>query len=206
MSEVSSIISYVSIRGNKIIVDGRVLLDMPDATPRVFFESAYRLLGINYPKFFKMDNLSKISFIACDILLHDTQLLTPYDPYEVGIVFQTANGSLDTDFLYHKSRETIPSPSLFVYTLPNIAIGELSIRHNIKGESACFIFDIFDTMFQVQYVNSLLDLGRSKLVVAGYSDFCGDQFESLFYVVSTGDGSGAYRHNAENLNEIYHNS
>ena len=202
MSEVSSIISFVSIRGNKIIVDGRVLLDMPDATPRVFFESAYRLLGINYPKFFKMDNLSKISFIACDILLHDTQLLTPYDPYEVGIVFQTANGSLDTDLLYHKSRETIPSPSLFVYTLPNIAIGELN---SIILKNTAFKKNT-TTMFQVQYVNSLLDLGRSKLVVAGYSDFCGDQFESLFYVVSTGDGSGAYRHNAENLNEIYHNS
>ena len=206
MSEANSIISYVSIKGNKIIADGRVLLDMQDATPRIFFESAYRLLGINYPKFFKMDNLSKTSFIACDILLHGTQLLKPYDPYDVGIVFQTANGCLDTDLLFQKSRETIPSPSLFVYTLPNIGIGELSIRHNIKGESACFIFDIFDTRFQVQYVDSLLALGRSNIVVAGWADFCNDRFESLFYVASAGDGSGAQKHNAENLNEIYHNA
>ena len=203
MSESSSILNYVSIKSNKIIADGRVIFDMHDAPPRAFFESAYQSLGINYPKFFKMDHLSKTSFLACDVLLHSTQTLKPFMPSDVGIVFQTANGSLDTDLLYYKSKETIPSPSLFVYTLPNIAIGELSIRHNIKGESACFIFDIFNPKFQVDYVESLLDTGRSKIVVAGWADFYDDRFEAFFYVASGLTGSAAHQHTAENINKIY---
>ena len=32
-----------------------------------------------------------------------------------------------------------PSPALFVYTLPNIVTGELAIRHQIYGETACYV-------------------------------------------------------------------
>ena len=203
MIQANSILNYVSIKGNKIIADGRIVFEMPGATPRAFFESAYQSLGVNYPKFFKMDNLSKTSFIACEALLHSTQILKPYMPADIGMVFQTANGSLDTDLLYYKSKESIPSPSLFVYTLPNIAIGELSIRHNIKGESACFIFDIFNAKFQVDYVNSLLDSGRSKIVVAGWADFYDDRFEAFFYLASGLTGPVAHQHTAANINKIY---
>jgi hypothetical protein len=69
------------------------------------------------------------------------------DPYATGIVLSNSNASLDADIKYYDSVANIPSPALFVYTLPNIVIGEISIKHSFKGENAFFIFDSFDARF-----------------------------------------------------------
>ncbi len=66
---------------------------------------------------------------------------------ETGIILSNANGSLDVDLKYAKTMQAGASPALFVYTLPNIVIGEISIRHKIKGENAFFVFKDFNGNF-----------------------------------------------------------
>ena len=48
-------------------------------------------------------------------------------------------GSLATDIEYWKGRDSVggPSPSLFAYTLPSSALGEIAIRHHITGPGLC---------------------------------------------------------------------
>ena len=48
------------------------------------------------------------------------------------LVLSNANASLDVDLKYAKTMQTGASPALFVYTLPNIVIGEISIRIILK--------------------------------------------------------------------------
>ncbi|MDE6296764.1 MAG: 3-oxoacyl-ACP synthase, partial [Muribaculaceae bacterium] len=105
-------------------------------------KNLYRSVAGDYPKFFKMDMLCRIGFIAAEYLLKG------YDENEkenMSVVLFNKEGSLLTDRNY---TETIidkdnyyPSPALFVYTLANIVTGEIAIRHKIYGESSFYITD-----------------------------------------------------------------
>jgi hypothetical protein len=50
-------------------------------------------------------------------------------------------GSLATDIGYWKGRNDVggPSPTLFAYTLPSSAIGEIAIRYRLTGPNLCFV-------------------------------------------------------------------
>ena len=205
MIEETRIPGYVSISNNRIVADGRVVFEMRNVPPRQFFNSAYEALGLNYQKFYKMDNLCKTGFLAAEVLLAQHKISADDAAMDTGILFQTANSSLDTDVLYRASTLTGASPSLFVYTLPNILIGELCIRHKIKGESACFIFPTFDALFQVNYLNSLLDSGKIKTGISGWADFYNEKFEALFYVAVKSAQQHLAEHTVENVDKIYNN-
>ena len=62
-----SVISYCRITNNKVIFNGKDLsVQRTDAS---WLNDIYRSLNISYPKFFKMDNLSKAGFLASELLL-----------------------------------------------------------------------------------------------------------------------------------------
>jgi hypothetical protein len=199
----NKIVGYILIRNNLATNEAGVLFEKKGVPARDFFNTAYAALQINYPRFFKMDNLCKTGFLACEILLRQKDTSRPLSGFETGIVFSTANSSLDTDVLFQSSTLSVPSPSLFVYTLPNIVIGELCIRFGIKGESACFIFDTFNASFQVDYLNSLLDSGEIKTGICGWADFYDNKFEALFWLVEKTDSEAYVKHTAGNINKIY---
>ena len=98
----------------------------------------YRRYAGDYPKFFKMDTLCRLGFIAAEILLKE-----PTDsPKPTAIILANRSASIknDTDYIATISDGNYyPSPSLFVYTLPNIVTGEIAIRHHIQGETSFYI-------------------------------------------------------------------
>jgi 3-oxoacyl-(acyl-carrier-protein) synthase len=121
------------------LLNGSIVIKKEVVDPSEFLKSSYRELKISYPKFFKMDNLCKLAFLSAEVLLKDAGLSSRYTPAETGLIIQNASSSLETD---EKHQESIsdrgnyfPSPSVFVYTLPNIMTGEIAIRHKIKGKT-----------------------------------------------------------------------
>ena len=84
-------------------------------------------------KFYKMDNLCKLGYVAAGYLLKDTN----YRPEEIGIILANASASLDTDCrhqaIINKEGDKAASPAVFVYTLPNVVLGEICIRHKNSG-------------------------------------------------------------------------
>ncbi|MCQ2142787.1 MAG: 3-oxoacyl-ACP synthase [Bacteroidales bacterium] len=102
----------------------------------------YRALGDPYPKFFKMDPLSKLGYIAVERLLSKTGRSFELREDRAVILFST-KGCVCDDNNYKKtiedSSEYFPSPALFVYTLPNIVGGEISIRNLYKGETSAYV-------------------------------------------------------------------
>ncbi|MDR1653645.1 MAG: 3-oxoacyl-ACP synthase [Prevotellaceae bacterium] len=117
----------------------------------------YRSLSVDYPKFFKMDNLSKMGFVASEMIFEgEKQRFVPREDFAV-IGFNRSS-SLDVDVQYQntirKGEHYFPSPSLFVYTLPNIVAGEIAIRNNFFGETAFYVFQTFDTEQIKRILNS----------------------------------------------------
>ena len=129
--------SYVIIRDQTILHNDQLIFE-DDLRLSEFLEKAYSALKIDYPKFYKMDNLSKLGFLGAEVLL-DGNMLTSYKPEEVAVVLSNAHASLDTDIRYAESAKKMGSPGLFVYTLANIVAGEICIRHKLKGENAFFV-------------------------------------------------------------------
>ncbi len=60
---------YCTIQDSSIQLNGQEFFSAPDAAFTDFAKQAYKHAQIDYAKFFKMDNLSKLSFLAADLLL-----------------------------------------------------------------------------------------------------------------------------------------
>ena len=63
-----------------------------------------------------------------------------------------------------------PSPSVFVYTLPNIAAGEIAIRHHVTGETSFYILPQKDEALMQKIMEATLNATGAKSVVSGWVD------------------------------------
>ena len=150
------IIADVLISGNRVYRNRQMIFESPGSSNAVaFLEEVYAHFNIDYPKFYKMDSLCKLGFLAAELLLGEIK--DQLSETETGVVLSNAHASLDVDLKYARTIRTGASPALFVYTLPNIVIGEISIRHRLKGENAFFVFKHFEGNFTSRYVNGLLE-------------------------------------------------
>ena len=168
-----------------------------------FLISAYQHLGLQYPKFYKMDSLSKLGWLANEVLLLNSFPKDKYLPEDIGVVLSNASSSLDTDTRYYDTAKNIASPALFVYTLPNIVIGEICIRHNFKGENAFFISEKFDAGFIEQYVSNLINNNILQSCICGWVEVLEDKYKAVLYLVEKNKKEDSINFTKENLNKIY---
>ncbi len=158
-----------------------------------FLKSIYKQLEIDYPKFYKMDRLSKLAFLTAEYLFKDEKILEKYKPDEVAMVFSNSNSSLDTDIKHNSSitdkEKYFPKPAVFVYTLPNILMGEISIRHILRGENTFFITETFDAAFFAGYVINLLNKTKHKACLLGRADYMEGEFESVLFLIEQSNNS-----------------
>lgn len=146
----------------------------------------YRMLSFNYPKFFKMDELCKCAWLGAELLLSDgvTHLYDGLNKNNIAIVLATANGCLDTDKRYMETLKTVPSPAVFVYTLPNIMLGEICIRHGFKGEQLSLMQETFDVQEIHFLVSDLLEQRGMDACLCGWADVKDDEHGIHFYWVT----------------------
>ena len=197
------ILASCVITSNIIYKNGQPVFKNGKADLSDFLIAAYRYFDRQYPKFFKMDNLSKLGWLANEILLQGSFDKEKYKPEDVGIVLSNANSSLDTDKRYYKTTKTMASPALFVYTLPNIVIGEMSIRHHFKGENAFFIFDDFDAAFIEQYVSNLINNNILQCCICGWVDVLDSTYNATLFLIEKDKSADSVNFTKENLNKIY---
>ena len=203
MSVHNYITSHCTINNNSVYKNGKVLFTGADINASAFFHSIYKQFELNYPRFYKMDNLSKLGWLAAEILLDHSFKREDYKPEEVGLVLSNANSSLDTDQKYWESVQDIASPSLFVYTLPNIVTGEICIRNNFKGEGAFFVFEHFDTPFIESYVNSLLDNNFLQACICGWVELLGNEYKAVLFLVEKTKDDDRIPFTKEKMSKIF---
>jgi hypothetical protein len=191
------------IRDKTIQVNRRMVYENKDAGLDTFLEGAYDFLKVDYTKFYKMDRLSKVGFLAAEVLLND-RALTRYEPVNRNIILANSNASLDSDIKFAKA---FSSPAVFVYTLPNIVAGEICIRHGIKGETAFFISEEFDAALMTSYVDSVmlkvLPSGAKPCCVGGWIDLLDERHDVFLYLVE--NVTTGREHSPEQLVELYRN-
>ena len=203
MEELKTYITvYCKIEKNQISLDGETVFHSDDLSFQDFSKKAYQQFELNYPKFFKMDNLSKLAFLASEIILKGN--LESETENNVALLFANKSSSLDTDVKYQKSisdkNEYFPSPAVFVYPLANICMGEISIQNQFKSENCFFIFDAFNSQFMADYGNLLLKTGKAEKVLCAWTELYQEEYQVFMCLVSK---EGNLENTAENLEKLY---
>lgn len=202
MNKEFKISSYSHIKNQTVSVNGNVLFTDDSEDFTTFIKAAYKFLDTGYSKFFKMDNLSKLAFLAADVLLKQEDLNE--DENNIALIFSNKASSLDTDRKHQAAikndAEYFPSPAVFVYTLPNICLGEISIKHKLYSENSFFIFDRFNPEHLQLYANSLLRSEKSEKVLCGWVDIEENIYEAFLYLV---ESNGKIEHNIEEIIRLY---
>lgn len=194
--------SYCAIQANQISLNGTVFLKSEAQEFGPFSKNAYQKMELNYPKFFKMDNLSKLAFLGAELLL--SRLIDVSNTKNIALLFANNSSSLDTDIKYQNSitdkENYFPSPAVFVYTLPNICLGEISIKHQLKSENSFFIFEAFNSEFMVDYATILIENHKADQVLCGWVDFLNDEYKGFLYLVAK---EGQINHDKQTLETIF---
>ena len=183
--------------------NGTLVFSNDDVTPADFLLSVYHHFSLTYPKFYKMDMLSKLGWLTAEVLLMDSFDGSTYAPAEVGVVLSNANSSLDSDLKYMKSVADIASPALFVYTLPNIMIAEISIRNGLKSEGAFFISEKFDAKLLKSYVDNLMYNNKLNCCVCGWVDVLENDYKAALFLVEKADSENAVVFLENNMDSIF---
>lgn len=192
MNSKTFIKSYCHIKNNTVSLNGTVLYQgQKEDFFKDFIKSAYKNLETNYSKFFKMDNLSKLAFLGADVLLKHENV-DPEKEEDIALVFSNNASSLDTDRKYQESIEDAdnfyPSPAVFVYTLPNICMGEISIKHKLYSENSFFIFENFNPEYLHAYSSGLLEENKAEKVLCGWVNIDKEAYSAFLYLITKEDG------------------
>lgn len=173
---------WVSIMPDGIVVDDNRLTT--ENYGCALLTEVYRARVNDYPKFFKMDILSKLGFLASELLLQAAGS-RHNDSEDRAVILFGRSGSLVCDCRYQETIERtddfFPSPSLFVYTLPNIVTGEIAIRNRYYGETAFYMLDHIDEDLMNQVIEASFLDGTTQSVLCGWVDCeSEDNFEAHF--------------------------
>ncbi|MBQ6225386.1 MAG: 3-oxoacyl-ACP synthase [Bacteroidaceae bacterium] len=126
----------------------------------------------NYPKFYKMDILSRLAFVATELLLKNGQWSMVNGQWSVILFNHSSSIVADRQFLdtIKDAENFFPSPSVFVYTLPNITTGEIAIRHHLCGETSFYILPEKDETLMQQILEATLSATKARNVISGWID------------------------------------
>ena len=177
---------HIHITNNLIEVDGSTL--QVQTTGKPMLTELYKSHVGNYPKFYKMDLLSRLGFIATELLLsaEDKERFT--EANDRAVILVGHHGSLLADINYLQSiknpNDYFPSPERFVYTLPNIVTGEIAIRNKYHGETGFYLLDerndeVINNIISTAFIDS-----KTKSVIGGWIDCTdNDNFEADLNII-----------------------
>lgn len=180
----------VKIKPHSVSVDGKELEVNKD---HPLLTAIYKKYVGDYPKYYKMDGLSRLGFIASELLLQEERkdIQTVENVKDTtcnrAIVLFNHSSSIAADQKYIESIQDkdnyFPSPSVFVYTLPNIVTGEIAIRNGCHGETSFYILPCkSETLMRCILQTSFQD-ARTESVIAGWVDYVDEAcFEAEIYI------------------------
>ena len=126
----------------------------------------------NYPKFHKMDILARLAFVATEKTLSNSPLKEE-DKKPAIILFNHSSSVVADRQFFDTIRDAenyFPSPSVFVYTLPNITAGEVAIRHHLCGETSFYILPERDEALMRQILEATLAKTNTRTAISGWVD------------------------------------
>lgn len=138
----------------------------------------------NYPKYYKMDMLCRLVFVATEMLVQQEQKTVEGE--ERGVILFNRTSSIDSDRKHIATivENSLPSPSIFLYTLPNIVTGEIAIKHNYKGETSLYILEEKNEKLMSRIIEATLQQSDVNSILTGWADCLDeDHFEADIMLV-----------------------
>lgn len=176
---------WVKISPTGVELNGVLL--KTSSTGAALLTELYRTYVNDYPKFFKMDELSKLGFIASELLL-EADKDRHSESEDRAVVLFNSSSSICNDRKYQETiqdrNDFYPSPSIFVYTLPNIVTGEIAIRNHYYGETSFYVLNEYDERAIENVLASLFADGVTSSAISGWLD-CDDKdnFSAYIYII-----------------------
>lgn len=171
------------IADGKVEVDGKIQFTS-EGDFGEFIRSAYKKLGSPNMKFYKMDDLCKLGYVTAEWLLNGIDV----EGHTTGIILSNAASSLDTDRkhqdIINRLGDSGASPAVFVYTLPNVVMGEICIRHKIQAENTFFVRPTKSMEFLKEYVCCLMQKNKLKTAIYGWCELDGQNYEADLYLLT----------------------
>ena len=157
----------------------------------------YRTHIGDWPKFYKMDTLSKAGFVATELLLKmvgECRCGSEEFIRSRAIVLFGSTASLCADRNYQETIQDrdnyYPSPALFVYTLPNIVTGEIAIRNHWRGETSFYVLEGPDAAQMAFHLSCAFQDADTESILAGWVDSrMNDDFQVFMTLISREDAA-----------------
>lgn len=165
----------VVVTPTSAVADG-VGIDLTDDGGGDILTRIYKQRIGGYAKFYKMDMLSRLGFVATELLLGlETDGERFVERADRAVVMFNRTSSLHTDKAFAEGvRDTdnyYPSPSAFIYTLPNIVTGEVAIRNMYHGETSFYMMRERNEAAMERIIEATFADSATKSVVGGWVDF-----------------------------------
>ena len=179
---------YITPQG--VWLDGKVFAIDKEGKQSSLLTALYKQIMGNYPKYYKMDGLCRLGFVASELLLkaeRDEGSFTEDINKTRAIVFFNRSSSIASDKKYLASiaekDNYFPSPSVFVYTLPNIVTGEIAIRNGYHGETSFYILPHKNELLMQDIIETTFMDEQTTSILTGWLDYeDSEHFEADLYI------------------------
>ena len=180
----------VHITPQGIWLDNKEFIIDKEITQNGLLTALYKQIIGNYPKYYKMDGLCRLGFVASELLLkaeRDEGSFTEDTNKTRAIVFFNRSSSIASDKKYLASivekDNYFPSPSVFVYTLPNIVTGEIAIRNGYHGETSFYILPHKNELLMQDIIETTFMDEQTTSILTGWLDYeDSEHFEADLYI------------------------
>ena len=146
-----------------------------DTTDKDLLKALYHQYVGDYPKYYKMDPLSRLGFMASELLLQAEGAERFVACEDRAVIFFNHSSSISADRQYLETiadpENCFPSPSVFVYTLPNIVTGEIAIRNGYHGETSFYILPRRDEQLIQQILQASCLDPTARSILCGWLDY-----------------------------------
>ena len=167
----------VEITPKAVTVDGKQMAC--EGEGKALLTDLYKRYIDNYPKFYKMDPLCRLGFVASELLLQAEGDRRDTPRNDRAIILFNRSSSIQADEAYQASiqdaEDYFPSPAAFVYTLPNIVTGEIAIRNHYQGETSFYILPERNDQLMQQILKASLGDKSTKSILGGWIDYENDE-------------------------------
>ena len=180
----------VHITPQGIWLDNKEFIIDKEVTQNGLLTALYKQIIGNYPKYYKMDGLCRLGFVASELLLkaeRDEGSFTEDINKTRAIIFFNRSSSIASDKKYLASivekDNYFPSPSVFVYTLPNIVTGEIAIRNGYHGETSFYILPHKNELLMQDIIETTFMDEQTTSILTGWLDYeDSEHFEADLYI------------------------
>jgi len=202
MAQLPKITGFCEISNGKLFINNHNVFE---SNSNIFDKIIAEIINnfkVVHPRFGKMDRLAQLGYTCIEILLQNVDI-TKYKSDEIALLLSNNSSSLDTDLRFQKSIESIPSPALFVYTLPNIVLAEVCIKNKIKGENIFFISENFNIDLMLVQINELFNNTSTKACIGGWIEIFEENYKGFVFMVEKEFNNNNIDFTKDNIIEIF---